>query len=576
MPGQSQWPGQHLGRGPGRWLGRATRRTGKQGAYPKDRPVVNGPGHLRQGRILNAQVWDSHYDVVVVGSGAGAMAGAFAAAARGLKTVVVEKTELLGGASAYAGASCWLPGTQVQERAGVADSIAEARTYLASILGQEENGRREAFLAAAGELVEFLESDPAIEFYWTAFPDYFPGPGRQDTGRSMMPVDLPREEIGDLAALVRPRVESDRYGQPHPDGPLTAGQALIGRLLLAMQRTGNATILTGTAMTGLVTEGGKVTGIEVQSADGTRRLGASSGVLLGAGGFEANPALRQEFGTPGAAHWSMAPRGANTGTAIRAAVQAGAAVDLMDEAWWCPGALQPSGGAAFTLGFRGGIMVDAAGKRFANESLPYDQMGRIMAQDPETRIPSWIIFDSRFGGQLPAIMRPDNTTPAEHLAAGTWVQADTLEELAARTDLDPQALTATVARFNGFARTGVDEDFHRGEDPYDLFFAVPGEGPNPALVQLSEPPYFAARVVLSDLGTKGGVRTDNNARVLTQAGEPLPGLYAVGNTSASFSRRAYPGPGIPLGSAMVFAFRAVAEMAGAPLPDSLESSVHSG
>jgi len=537
--------------------------------------VSNRLDQRRQGKVVNAQEWDSHYDVVVVGSGAGAMAGALAAAARGLKTAVVEKTDLLGGASAYSGASCWLPGTQVQERAGVADSVAQARTYLASVLGEEQSGRREAFLAAAGELVSFLESDPAIEFYWTAFPDYFPGPGRQDTGRSMMPVDLPREQIGELAALVRPRVESDRYGLPHPDGPLTAGQALIGRLLLAMDRTGNVTIYTGTAMTGLVTKDGKVTGIEAETPSGHLALGASLGVLLGAGGFEANPALRQESGTPGAAQWSMAPRGANTGTAIQAAVRAGAAVDLMDEAWWCPGALQPSGGAAFTLGFRGGIMVDADGKRFANESLPYDQMGRLMARAPETRIPSWIIFDSRFDGQLPAIMRPENTTPAEHLAAGTWVQADTLEELAERTDLDPQALAATVARFNGFAGTGVDEDFHRGEDPYDLFFAVPGSGPNPALVPLQEPPYFAARVVLSDLGTKGGVRTDNNARVLTEAGEPLAGLYAVGNTSASFSGRAYPGPGIPLGSAMAFAFRAVADMAGTPLADSLESSVHS-
>ena len=525
---------------------------------------------------MNAQVWDSQYDVVVVGSGAGAMAGAFAAAARGLKTVVVEKTGLLGGASAYAGASCWLPGTRVQERAGMDDSIADARTYLASVLGEEEAGRREAFLAAAGELVEFLEADPAIEFYWTAFPDYFPGPGRQDVGRSMMPLDLPREEIGELAGLVRPRVEADRYGQAHPDGPLTAGQALIGRLLLAMHRTGNTTILTGTAMTGLITEDGKVTGIVAESASGTLRLGASSGVLLGAGGFEANEDMRRESGTPGAAKWSMAPRGANTGTAIQAAVQAGAAVELMDEAWWCPGTLQPSGGTAFTLGFRGGIMVDTHGQRFANESMPYDRMGRIMAEAPESRIPSWIIFDSRFGGQLPAIMRPDNTAPAEHLAAGTWIQADTLEELAERTDLDPQTLAATVSRFNEFAQTGVDEDFHRGEDPYDLFFAAPGAGPNEALVPLSEPPYFAARVVLSDLGTKGGVRTDNNARVLTGAGEPLPGLYAVGNTSASFSGRAYPGPGIPLGSAMVFAFRAVAEMAGAPLPDRLERSVHSG
>ena len=510
---------------------------------------------------INGQDWDSEYDVVVVGSGAGAMAGAFSAAARGLKTLVLEKTGLLGGASAYAGASCWLPGTQVQERAGVEDSREAAEAYLVSLLGEEQTERRNAFLDTAPELVKALEHDPAIEFYWTAFPDYFAGPGRMEVGRSMMPVDLPREEIGELAALIRPRVEQDRLGQPHADGPLTAGQALIGRLLLALTNTGNGTVLTGTAMTGLVMDGGKAAGLEAEGPEGPLRIRARAGVILGAGGFEADPQMRSANGTPGSAEWTMAPEGANTGVAIRAAREAGAAVALMDQAWWCPGAAQPAGDCAFTLGFRGGLMVDGNGKRFANESLPYDQMGRIMAAAPEDRIPSWFVFDSRFGGGLPAIMRPDNTSPEEHLAAGTWVRAQTLEELAERTGLPADALTDTVNRFNGFAQAGVDEDFHRGEDPYDLFFTDPTHGPNPALVALEQPPYYAARMVLSDLGTKGGLQTDPDARVLTEDGDPIPGLYAVGNTSASFSGRFYPGPGIPLGSAMVFAYRAVQAMA---------------
>lgn len=512
----------------------------------------------------NGQKWDGEYDVVVVGSGAGALAGAFTAAARGEKTLLVEKTNFLGGSSSYAGASCWLPGTQVQERAGVDDSREAAETYLVSLLGEEQEERRNAFLDTAPELVKALEHDPALKFRWAAFPDYFPGPGRMDLGRSIMPVDLPREEIGELAALVRPPIDRDNRGESHPEGPLTAGQALIGRLLLAFTNTGNGTVRTETAMTDLVLDDGKVAGIIVNSARGPERLRAASGVLLGAGGFESNAQMRSENGTPGAAGWSMSPRSANVGTAIRAAQAAGAAVDLMDEAWWCPGTEQPSGFAAFTLGFRGGLMVDGSGKRYANESLPYDQMGRVMAAAPAGRIPSWFIFDSRFGGQLPAIMRPDNTSPAEHLAAGTWLQAQTLDELAELAGLPAEALSGTVERFNAFAERGVDEDFHRGEDPYDLFFTDPSHGPNPALVPLAQPPYFAARMVLSDLGTKGGLRTDPDARVLTAAGEAIPGLYAVGNTSASFSGRFYPGPGIPLGSAMVFAYRAVQAMAGGP------------
>lgn len=509
---------------------------------------------------INMQDWDSEYDVIVVGSGAGAMAGAFSAASRGFKTLLVEKMPLLGGTSSYSGASCWLPATQVQERAGVADSIDAARAYLQSLLGDAEADRREAFLASAPELVKALEHDPAIEFRWTAFPDYFAGPGRMDAGRSMMPVDLPRSEIGSLADLVRPNIESDQKGEPHPDGPLTAGQALIGRLLLGFMNSGNGSVRTETEMTDLLIEDGRVAGISVETAEGPRTLKAAAGVLLGAGGFESNTRMRAENGTPGSADWSMAPRGANTGTAIRSAQAAGAAVELMDEGWWCPGVLQPSGGSAFTLGFRGGVMVSGDGRRFANESLPYDRMGRQMAFAAEDRIPSWFVFDSRSGGALPAIMRPDITSPQEHLAAGTWVRAQTLGELAERTGLPGATLTQTVERFNGFAESGVDEDFHRGEDPYDLFFTDPSHGPNPALVALDEPPYFAARMVLSDLGTKGGLRTDPDARVLRANGDPIPGLYAVGNSSASFSGRFYPGPGVPLGTAMVFAYRAVQSM----------------
>lgn len=505
--------------------------------------------------MSNNQVWDDEYEVVVVGSGAAALAGAYTAARRGLKTLLVEKTNLLGGASAYSGASCWLPGTQVQQRADVEDSGESAKAYLQAVMGDHEVERREAFVDTAPELVEFFESDPAIEFYWTAFPDYFNAHESKPLGRSMMPVDLPREEIGELADLVRPLVEYDRYNQPHPEGPLTAGQALIGRLLLALTNTGNGTIQLETELVDVVSEDGRVTGAIVKNAEGTRRIRATEGVILGAGGFEANQDLRTLNGTPGNSGWTMAPAGANTGTAIRAGQKAGGVVEQLHQAWWCPGAAQPKGNAAFALGFRGGVWLDANGQRFANECLPYDQMGRVLAAAP-VRIPSWFIFDSRFGGELPGIMRPFNTTPQEHLDAGTWVKADTLDELAAATGLPADALQASIERFNGFTVTGVDEDFHRGENPYDQFFADPAYGPGPTLIPVDQAPFYAARMVLSDLGTKGGLRTDVDARVLREDGTAVEGLYAVGNTSASFSGGFYPGPGIPLGSGMVFAYRA--------------------
>lgn len=499
---------------------------------------------------------DLTFDFVVVGSGAGAMTGALLAARAGLSTVVLERAERLGGTSAYSGAACWLPGSAVQERSGVGDSVASARRYLRELLGEDRDGRQEAFLARAPALVEELESDPAIEFEWRAFPDYFDRPGRVPRGRSIVPVDLPLERLGERAALVRPSVELDRVGRDHRDAPLTAGRALIGRLLLALDATGNGTVLTRCRVEGLVVEDGTVVGVTatVPGATESRRITARHGVLLGSGGFERNDALRTKAGVPGRAAWSMAPPETNRGEPLEAARAAGAAVDLMAEGWWCPGLAMPDGGASFTLGFRGGIVVDSTGRRYANESLPYDQMGRAMAAAPE-RIPSHVVFDSREGGRLPAIALPGGR-PEDHLAAGTWVQADSLAELAGLIGVSADALEATVARFNDAAARGRDDEFGRGEDEYDRHFA------DPVLVPIDHPPYRAARLVLSDLGTKGGLVTDPDARVLRTDGSVLEGLYAVGNAAASMTRHCYPGPGIPIGTAMAFAARAVDAVVG--------------
>ncbi|QFG24478.1 FAD-binding protein [Actinomadura sp. WMMB 499] len=497
--------------------------------------------------------WTDEYDVVVAGSGAGALAGALAAAAGGRRTAVLEKTALLGGTSAYSGASIWLPGSRVQERAGIGDdSVESARTYLTALLGDGPAALREAFLDAAPRVVEFLESDPAIEFEWQAFPEYYDAPGRTARGRSIVPLPLPAERLGELAALVRPPVDRDRAGLPHdPSVPLAQGRALIGRLLLAFTRTGRGDVRTGTALTSLIVEDGRVAGVAAETADGPVRLRARHGVLLAAGGFEASAALREERGVAGSAEWTMAPDGANTGDAIAAAVAAGAATGNLGEAWFCPALVGPDGRAAFTLGFRGGLIVDGTGRRFANESLPYDRMGRAMAAATG---PLHLIFDAK-SRTAPAITIPA-ADPEAHLAAGTWVRADTLDGLAAAIGVPAGALAATVERFNGFAAEGADEDFHRGEDGYDRYFTGGGHG----LVAVDRGPFYAARMAVGDLGTKGGLRIDPDARVLDAADRPIPGLYAAGNTTASFTGPIYPGPGVPIGTGMAFAYRAVQHM----------------
>jgi 3-oxosteroid 1-dehydrogenase len=491
------------------------------------------------------------YDVVVVGSGGGALIGAYLAQQAGLETVVLERTKLVGGTSAYSGGACWLPGTDVQQRAGISDSTESGRAYLEALLPTPLSDQIEAFLAEAPRLVAQLEADDAFAFEWLPFPEYFDAPGRVAMGRSIAPVKIRRDELpANVEALVRPPVELDRVGAGGRR-TLSGGQSLIARTLNAFLRDGG-TVLTEHHVTDYVVEGGRVVGVEVTTAGETMTIRADRGVLVAAGGFEGSPTLRAQYGAPGATEWTMAPAGTNSGELIEAGIALGADVAHMKEAWLCPGLEQPDGGGSFTLGFRSGVMVDAHGRRYANECLPYDRFGNKMAASPD-RIPSHFVFDSREGGRLPAIAMPEGD-PEEHLAAGTWIRADTLAELADKLDLTD--LEPTVARFNSFAESGVDEDFGRGSDEYDVFFAG-GSGSNKALVPLDTPPYYAARFVLSDLGTKGGLVTDVHGRVLRTDGGPIPGLYATSNSAASIFGPVYPGPGAPLGKAFVFASLAV-------------------
>ncbi|KRA29885.1 MULTISPECIES: FAD-dependent oxidoreductase [unclassified Nocardioides] len=497
------------------------------------------------------------YDVVVVGTGGGALTGAALAAKAGLSTLVLERTPLIGGTSAYSGGACWLPGTDVQQRAGLPDSTEGARTYLAAVLKEADQERVEALLAQAPKLVAQLEADELMDFEWIPFSEYYDAPGRVPMGRSIQPKNIKRADLHPaVGELLRPPVERDRAGEGGRN-TLSGGQSLIGRLAAIVLRDGG-TIATGHHVTGFQRdETGRVTTVIADGPDGPVEITATRGVLIAAGGFEGSPERRAEHGTPGRAEWTMAPQGTNTGEVIDAAAAIGGATDWSGEGWFCPGLLQPDGSGAFTLGFRGGLMVDQSAQRYGNECLPYDQFGRVMAESA-ARTPSWFVFDSREGGALPAIAIPEGDR-AEHLAAGTWVQADSIEELALAAGLEAAALTATVERFNGFTTTGVDEDFGRGTDEYDTFFASAGK-PNKALVALDQPPYFAAKFVLSDLGTKGGLVTDASARVLDEAGTPIPGLYAASNSTASVFGSAYPGPGAPLGAAMAFASLAVEDM----------------
>jgi 3-oxosteroid 1-dehydrogenase len=272
----------------------------------------------------------------------------------------------------------------------------------------------------------------------------------------------------------------------------------------------------------------------------------------------------------------MAP-GTNTGDGIRAAAAIGASTELLDQANWWPTTLLPNGTTNSLLThfmFRNphSICVNRWAERFVDECTAYDRFGRAMIADHQrtgATIPSWIIFDADCrrdylnGGILPGRFMPDKALPKEYWDAFIF-KADTLEALARKIDLDSSALIATVSRFNDFARQGKDVDFGRGETDYDRILGGgdPAVSPNPCLAPVARAPFYAMRIFLGDLGTKGGLRTTADGQVVEPGDVPITGLYAVGNTAASIFRNAYPGPGTTLGPAMIFAYAAVEHIVG--------------
>lgn len=523
--------------------------------------------------------WDEECDVIVAGSGAG-LAGAFTAANAGCKTIVLESTDKFGGITCYSGGAFWAPDNPVNRRAGVEDSNDRALAYFQKVVNNPADAdRQRAFVRTGPAMVETLERNPHLKFEWGQFPDYYadvePELGHA-IGRIIFPVPIPIEDLGDFKTKLRLSMAADISGEPEPE-PLSGGRALVARLLLAVQSTGNADLRLNNALEDLVIEDGRVTGVIASTPAGKRRIRAKRGVLLATGGFERNQAMRDAYHVSGDALLTAGAPGAQ-GTGIRAGIAAGGDTDLMDECWWMPGVIQPNGRSGFIAALNGGLMVNTSGERFANESMPYDRFGRILVKQPPqpgTKIRAWWIWDARFGDRLPAVYNPMPILDfAEYEAAGLWHSSQTLQGLAEKIKVPAEALERTVARFNGFAQSGVDADFHRGEAPYDLFLAVemaklfgvadttPVGNPNPSLFPLSEGPFYAAAIGLGDLGTKGGLKTDIHARVLRGDGSVIEGLYAAGNAMASATSRAYAAPGCPIGTGMVFSFRAVMNMLG--------------
>lgn len=509
--------------------------------------------------------WDEVTDVLVAGSGAGGVTGAYTAAREGLDVILIEATEKFGGTTAYSGGGgMWFPCNPVLTRAGVDDTLDDALQYYTAVVGDRTpRALQETYVRGGAPLIEYLETDELLKFSLLPWPDYFgrAPKARADGMRHIAAKPLKVSAAPELRELVRGPLDSDRLGRAQPDDYFVGGRALIARFLAAARRYPHWSARLNTALTELVVEDGKVVGAIVDTRDGRSTIRARRGVLLAAGGFEHNDAIRARYGVPGSSRDTMGAKG-NQGLAHLAGMAVGADTDLMDQAWWSPGLSHPDGTSAFALWFTGGIFVDDQGRRFVNESAPYDRLGRAVLAaiaDGAVTLPFWMVYDDS-EGLVPPVKATNVSTvdPEQYVSAGLWRTADTLEELAVAIGVPPQNLVETVARFNGFARTGVDDDFGRGDEPYDRAFSG-GAAP---LYPIVQGPFHAAAFGVSDLGTKGGLRTDTAARVLDRADNVIPGLYAAGNTMAAPSGTAYPGGGNPIGTSMVFSHLAVLDMAG--------------
>ncbi|MGM0386685.1 MAG: FAD-binding protein [Actinomycetota bacterium] len=548
-----------------------------------------------------AENWDHTYDVLVAGTGGAAFGAAISAAHQGLKVLMVESTNKWGGSTAMSGGGIWLPNNPLMKRDHAGDSREEALDYLEATVGVEgpatSRERKEAFVDTIDETITTLER-LGMEFARSKdYPDYYPERPGGKIGRALEVKLFDAKELaeqwwetsrGKSDGVAFPMMTDDVWliarAWSTPGGFMRGakfvfrglGGALRGRRDIGMGAGLSASFMRvalkqGTEMwlkspvEDLVVEDGRVVGAVVNRDGRQLRVKATHGVVLASGGFAHNAALRGEHhGVP--VGWSSANKG-NIGTTIEIGQRHGAAVALMDDAWW--GASIPSPGEginpAFLVSERSmpfSMIVDAQGDRFANESESYVDLGHRMLEHSK-HVPGrfWMIADARHSRRylrtfaiMPGLMKGLREKGMLHTAKN-------LPELARAIGADPGTLRATIERFNGFARAGVDGDFGRGNSAYDRYYGDPLVRPNPNLGPLEKGPFTAYEIVPGDLGTKGGLLTDADARVLREDGSVIEGLYSAGNNSASVMGRTYPGPGSTIAPALVFGFRAGKHMA---------------
>ncbi|MCB1418650.1 MAG: FAD-dependent oxidoreductase [Notoacmeibacter sp.] len=546
------------------------------------------------------------FDVAVLGSGAAGMSAAVFAALEGAKVLLVERTEYLGGTSAFSAATTWVPNTRFSAEVGAKDSIGTVRGFLDRAVGNRSSAAmREAFLVNGPDAIHTLHDRTEAKFRGRPLhPDYlYELEGSTSFGRALEPLPWDATDLGSDLKLIRPpipeftilgglMIDRDDIGHllkmtkslksflysfrligsyylqkmRHGRGTrLVMGNALIGRLLKTA-RDLNVTILTETETTELSGPADGVSGLRLKQGSTERSVNVRGGVILATGGFSRHPQRRGDMlPTPVAANSPSAP--GHTGTAHDLALAKGAQYGKggLSNCFWAPCSVRKraDGTTAVFPHFvldrskPGIIAVGRDGRRFTNESRSYHEfaLAQYAANEDGSHIPAYLVAHSaaltKYGLGM---VRPGGKGLQPFLDDGYLVRGNTLDELAAALGIDAGGLKDSVERMNRFAASGVDEDFHRGETVYERVNGDATHGPNPTLGALTEGPFYAVRLEPGDIGSATGLEADTDARVLGAGGKPIDGLYACGNDLQSIMGGVYPGPGITVGPGIVFGY----------------------
>lgn len=546
-------------------------------------------------------------DVVVLGSGGAALATAVTAADAGLKVLVLERDSLLGGTSAISGGALWIPGSRQAIAGGFQDSIENARTYLRHVLGDAYRvDMIEAFLARGPEALAFLEDHTGLKYSVRALsPDYYPElPGATDCGRALEVGEFDGRKLGKYFDLLRPPPKGmmgfggmmvnrpDIYHYLHMRSSmksflhmtrlalrfwvdrfrysrgtrLVIGNGMIAALLRSALEKGVEFHVGASTQSFVTTPDGAVAGLVVDTGrNRTVRIFASGGVVLATGGLSRHPDVQQYRPDTRSEHLTMAAPLADGTMISMAERQLGAQVggNLQSNFYWSPmSEMKATDGASEVFPHivtdrakPGIIAVTDRGVRFTDEAASYHRFVQAMrAEQCRGASRFYLIADLKaMRAYGLGLVRPGPGLHGKFVDSGYLVKASSISSLAARLELDPQALDATINEFNGDAVQGIDSRFQKGGNSQDRAMGD-STAKHPCLAPIDTPPFYAVRIVTGDLGSAMGLMTDAHARVLRRGGAVIPNLFAAGTDMNSVMGGAYPGPGIVLGAGLTFGY----------------------